>query len=349
MINFKFNKFNKYIFPIKLEKFNSIKCFYLFLLIINNSILSFNYQKIETDKNILITHLISAIIKDDLEKVKLILKNDYLNINVYDGIGTTALNSAVVNNKKDIVKLLLNQSQINVNQVDKYTNDSPLHLCLISLCNSNSIEIMRLLLDNNDIDVNIINNNGYTPLDYAALFFYFDCSNINSLNLFKLLIIFSLIKFDKDLIIIDFNEQYKIYKRIIKVFNIPKFSLESFINDNIPGFNNNILSVIELINCNLKNLNLLNNDQLEIFLIILSFNKFFRFIINANNYKIIEDFFNQKLEYIKYKKNNHNKDNSLSKILLESIKVKIENLKNEIFMSNLFRINKFTDIDINFN
>ena len=140
--------------------------------------------------------LILALSKKNLEIVKLLLDNKKLDINIcmkknynWEGRSSSTSSSSyeevmpalyyVINQYLDnslrFVKLLLENDKIDVNAPYKKKSVSsgeknpklkigfPLHLAV----SINNIEILKLLLQNKNINVNVIDDSGKKPIDYA--------------------------------------------------------------------------------------------------------------------------------------------------------------------------------------
>ncbi|KAF8463355.1 ankyrin repeat-containing domain protein, partial [Kalaharituber pfeilii] len=78
--------------------------------------------------------------------------------------GKTPLHyAAEVHNNESTVRLLLDHSDIDINLADK-DGKTPLH-CAVERRSKSTV---RLLLDHSDIDINLADKDGKTPLHYAA-------------------------------------------------------------------------------------------------------------------------------------------------------------------------------------
>ena len=98
-----------------------------------------------------------------------------INGNLEDDTCNARFYLACVRNNIEIVKLLINNLNININCVNKYGLTAFHYACI-----HNSIEIIKLLLNNSQLNLNIYDKNGYTAFHYA-------CSNGN-IEIIKLLI-----------------------------------------------------------------------------------------------------------------------------------------------------------------
>ena len=123
------------------------------------------------------TLLYDSIYKNDISKVKELLPSVALTINDDYGFGTI-LYHACSYNKVEIVKLLLEQPNIDINI--KKEKDYNAHTPLHIACYHQYIEVVKLLLEQPFIDVNSQDNNGHTPLDLI-------CKN-NNIEIIKLLL-----------------------------------------------------------------------------------------------------------------------------------------------------------------
>lgn len=103
--------------------------------------------------------ILGPLVKGDRVKLLLSLGAD---VNLKDDAGNTALIRAVVgnNNGNEIVKLLMNQDNIDLNIKNNDGNTA-----LMVATTSSSIEIVKLLIAQDNIDLNIKNNDGNTALD----------------------------------------------------------------------------------------------------------------------------------------------------------------------------------------
>ncbi len=106
--------------------------------------------------------LIEAAKNDQLERVRELLQNQGINVN-FRNKGRTALEFAILNRNRDIVGLLLDRPDIDVNDQPGGKRTAP----LITAASKNYIEIVKMLLDNPRINVNI-KGRGTTALKCAA-------------------------------------------------------------------------------------------------------------------------------------------------------------------------------------
>ena len=104
--------------------------------------------------------LIDAVKLNSFEKVKNLVKNKKINLNIQDAFGRTALHYAAANDNVRIASLLL-QRGINPNIAD-HDGWTPLHVA----ADQDSFAIIQLLL-NNKANPLLENNEGKIPFDYA--------------------------------------------------------------------------------------------------------------------------------------------------------------------------------------
>lgn len=104
----------------------------------------------------------------------------YSIINMGDDRDNTSLHYACEKSNTEIVKLLLEQPSININ-IKNFQRKTPLHIsCEIQ----NNFEIIRLLLEHPNINTGMLDQYERTPLHLACSIGYLD----NNLSLFKLLV-----------------------------------------------------------------------------------------------------------------------------------------------------------------
>ena len=84
-------------------------------------------------------------------------------VDVSGGFGWTALHCASMHNRTDVIKHLLLEGA-NVNRQTRYNKDTPLHWAARL---NNKTEAARILIENG-ADINLINDDNKTPLDYAG-------------------------------------------------------------------------------------------------------------------------------------------------------------------------------------
>ncbi len=103
--------------------------------------------------------MVYYILRNNIEKVKLILEKDGFDVNKEDINGRIPLLEATHMNHIEIVKLLLEKENIDINKHNKNFDTS-----LMFAIMKNNTEIVKLLLEKENIDVNKQNKNGTTPL-----------------------------------------------------------------------------------------------------------------------------------------------------------------------------------------
>ena len=96
--------------------------------------------------------------------LKMLLKVDGMNINALFNDGRTALIHASISGFIAVVKILLDEDEINVNISDELYGATP----LLAACQNNHVDVVKLLLAVENIDVNKPMNDSNTPLYYAC-------------------------------------------------------------------------------------------------------------------------------------------------------------------------------------
>lgn len=113
-----------------------------------------------------ITPLLTAAMNDNLELVKLLIDNgakvNYVGSTGYSVLNSLASNSNVTEETLSIIQMLINNGA-NINEKEPIEGFTP----LLHAIENNNIDIIKLLIDN-DVDVNITDNFGTTPLLLAA-------------------------------------------------------------------------------------------------------------------------------------------------------------------------------------
>ncbi|XP_067653405.1 ankyrin repeat domain-containing protein 50-like [Haliotis asinina] len=97
----------------------------------------------------------------DVETVKLILDLDVVDVNYRGHYSRTPVMAAAVNGHWDVVEFLVGRGA-DVSLVDR-VGDNILHYA----CDGGDVEMVKLILDLDVVDVNARNNNGYTAADIA--------------------------------------------------------------------------------------------------------------------------------------------------------------------------------------
>jgi len=125
---------------------------------------------IPTSRHIFVTPLYLAVMKDNVDAVKLLLDCPLTQVNK-----TVPLYRAVRNENVEIVKLLLAHPKIQINAVDAYGETALFAAAVIPGCDlrlyKNRLSCIVALLINAGIDSSIENNNGKTALDVEYHFF----------------------------------------------------------------------------------------------------------------------------------------------------------------------------------
>jgi ankyrin repeat protein len=103
--------------------------------------------------------MVYYILRNNIEKVKLILEKDGFDVNKEDINGRIPLLEATYMNHIEIIKLLLEKENIDINKHNK-DFDTPLMFAIVK----KNTEIAKLLLEKENIDFNKQNTSGTTPL-----------------------------------------------------------------------------------------------------------------------------------------------------------------------------------------
>ena len=104
-----------------------------------------------------------AISNENMNMVNLIIDAPNFEINIHDEKGKTPLMIACKLNNLEIVKLLLNNKDLDINQLDHFMQNTLLYLSPSNMTNNNLQKIFELILKT-DIDVNNTNKSGYNIL-----------------------------------------------------------------------------------------------------------------------------------------------------------------------------------------
>jgi len=295
-----------------------------------------------------VTPLIYAILKRDTDIVKILLEKDDIDVNQSYDFSFTPLCLAISLNEIDIVKLLLAHKNIAINKM----MPSGLNALNLAICIGNlgwdNLEIIKLLLNHDDLDFNCIDQYGETPLIKA-----FSSFNIDKI---ELLLLFNLIKMNNNKIEIDENNYNNIDINFSNFNNVTIFDIEGYIKD----FKDSIKFFVSLINqhdfvsklenyvYDIKSHNLNILFDLKVLIMILSFKKFFRCIVDFRNYDKIRKIVN----YIYYRNISLIKNSSFYKLFFNDIYSELNYLYNDRLKNNLItNLNKsnvynFSDIDI---
>ena len=179
-----------------------------------------NYIEINTKNEFLETPLILAAKCNRANIVELILENNNTNVNLQDVYGDTALHIAVRKGYSDIATLLLNDWRTNIN-IENKNGEYIIHL----VAHRGDIELYKLLETFRDLDINVRDILGYTPIMYAFLKLHKNLSGcINSSNINSIIRRGGIVEIPD--ILVDIGEVWKSF------INHPKFSINSLINKN---------------------------------------------------------------------------------------------------------------------
>ena len=102
--------------------------------------------------------------KINTKTVRLLLKQENINVNIGDDIGLTPLYFACRNQDKRVIRLLLKEKCIDVNKVGDGHFDTPLHM----VCHYGPPEILQILLEAKNININAKLPCKTTPLHLAC-------------------------------------------------------------------------------------------------------------------------------------------------------------------------------------
>ena len=97
--------------------------------------------------------------------IEAILAEDGFNVNARDGDGDTALTFAVANGLLDVVKVLIADPDVDVNIPSGFWSQTPVQSAILI----GNIPMVRELLANNRVDINAIDVEGDTVLDWAII------------------------------------------------------------------------------------------------------------------------------------------------------------------------------------
>lgn len=114
------------------------------------------------------TPLHKAIQAGSLPVAERLLKEPGIKINARDRFGMTPLLEAIKGGHSQIAKLLLCDYNPDVNAVYEFPRMEERSTCLHLAVDNGSIDIVRLLLMRKDLDPNIPDYYGLTPLGWAA-------------------------------------------------------------------------------------------------------------------------------------------------------------------------------------
>jgi len=105
------------------------------------------------------TPLHLAINNDNLEIIRILLRYDKINVNIYDKYGFSPIFYAILKKRYDILKMLINHPSVKIN----YKNITGLSPLLFSVVLNNK-EALKILLSHSDIDINITGKHNNTAL-----------------------------------------------------------------------------------------------------------------------------------------------------------------------------------------
>jgi ankyrin repeat protein len=297
--------------------------------LLDNKLIDNNIQDIEGW-----TPLILAIFYNNIEIVKLLLRYKDINVNHQNDWKNTALIIASYNNNIEIVKLLLNHPGINIFLKDnadktaldyvKQYNYKEIEILLNNISkppfniknvifnkkdwqnyiHENNIDAIKYLLDNNLIDINIQNIDGWTPLIYASYW--------NNIEILKLLLSYKDINVnhqnywkDTALIWASYNNKIEIVKLLLNHPDINIFLKNKYGKTALDyAKENNNKEIIKLIKLIKKH--------------------------KSNN------FFNRVLSFFKSNNNDDNDEN----IIVREEKIKKDDIKNNIIIESKTYLNK---------
>ena len=111
------------------------------------------------------TALHAAVKDNNTEKVKLLLADPQIDNNAQNWDGQTPLYMAVQQRRLDIINLITNTEDVNVNLPDVH-GKTPLIACAFLY---NILDVLSILLSHDNINVNLKDKSGNTALHSAAL------------------------------------------------------------------------------------------------------------------------------------------------------------------------------------
>ena len=122
-------------------------------------IIAYILEKKVLSDQAIIDSFIVAARSSDRKTIECFMNQDCISINTQDDNGRTVLHSAI-SNSKEVFEYIYSYKDMDPNIKDK-NGDTPLHIGL--MCPSNNINIMTLL-DDRTLDLNTTNNSGNTPI-----------------------------------------------------------------------------------------------------------------------------------------------------------------------------------------
>jgi len=111
------------------------------------------------------TEIVWAAGDGDLERIKIMVKNEGVDVNVKANRGWSAILMAVYHGHLNVAKYLIEECNVNINDSTAEGN-GPLHLC----CQQSRPEIFMYLVEECKADIFASNNLGNNPLHLAALY-----------------------------------------------------------------------------------------------------------------------------------------------------------------------------------
>ena len=130
-----------------------------------------NYQNESFDLKY--TSLHKACYYNYLDIIKLLLKDNRIDVNRKDAQGSTAYHNIFYNFAIDTALLLFNDDRVDLN-MQNYNGDTPLHVA----CYYNNINVVKIILlfylEYKYVNLNIKNNYGKTAKDIAKTYNYID-------------------------------------------------------------------------------------------------------------------------------------------------------------------------------
>jgi len=111
------------------------------------------------------TPLYLAVKYDHFDVVSSMLENDFINVNEMDYYPKkkSILHIACENCNDEIVKLLLSEDDIDVNMIN-IKGRTPLHIAF----DKGDISTIKLLLSDKNVNINVIDEDGITPINYIT-------------------------------------------------------------------------------------------------------------------------------------------------------------------------------------
>lgn len=124
-------------------------------MIDNASAEELNYIDDEKDPDSCLLFL--AIYKGKIDIIEALIKNEKCDLNIIAQLGVSILNVAICKDDIRTVKLLINNPRF------KLINLKP-HMPIINAFNRANLEIIKLILSDKNLDINVFNEEGYSPI-----------------------------------------------------------------------------------------------------------------------------------------------------------------------------------------